>query len=65
MLRESDFWRSRCFLPSVEPGSMAYSAVSQPLPFPARKGGTRSSTFAVTSTRVLPHSTRQEPGNWA
>ena len=40
----------------VEPGSMAYSAVSQPRPLPRKKGGAPSSTDAVHNTRVRPHS---------
>ena len=45
----------------VERGSMPYSAVTQPAPLPLRKGGTFSSTEAVHSTRVLPHSISTEP----
>jgi hypothetical protein len=36
----------------VEPGSMEYSAVTQPLPLPRIQGGTRSSTEAVHNTFV-------------
>ena len=42
-------------------GSMAYSAVSQPLPEPLRQPGARSSMVAVHSTRVSPNSARQLP----
>src|SRR5687768_12666325 len=40
---------------------MAYSAVIQPSPEPFLHPGTPSSTDAVTSTRVSPKATRQEP----
>src|SRR5687767_13462167 len=43
---------------------MPYSAVTQPWPLPRRKGGIRSSTDAVTSTRVSPKPTRQLPSAW-
>jgi hypothetical protein len=43
---------------------MPYSAVTQPLPWPLRKGGTCSSTLAVQSTRVSPNSTSTEPSAW-
>src|SRR5580704_250579 len=49
----------------VERGSMPYSAVTQPLPEPFRKGGAFSSRLAVTSTWVRPNLTRQEPSAWA
>ena len=45
----------------VEPGSMEYSAVTHPVPLPRIHGGTRSSTDAVHSTRVLPIETSTEP----
>src|SRR5947207_15823608 len=48
----------------VERGSMPYSAVTQPRPLSFRKGGTRSSTDAVHSTRVSPNSTSTEPSAW-
>ena len=48
----------------VERGSMPYSAVTQPLPVPFRKGGAFSSRLAVTSTWVSPNFTRQEPSAW-
>ena len=40
----------------VDAGSMSYSAVTQPLPRPIIQRGTCSSTLAVHSTRVSPHS---------
>jgi hypothetical protein len=42
-------------------GSMPYSAVTQPLAFPRRCGGTRSSTEQVTRTQVWPMRTSAEP----
>ena len=48
----------------VARGSIPYSAVTQPLPFPLRKEGTFSSTLAVQSTRVSPISTSTEPSAW-
>ena len=48
----------------VLPGSMAYSAVSQPLPRPTRNGGTVSSTEQVQRTIVSPDCTRTLPGAW-
>src|SRR5512143_729300 len=42
-------------------GSIPYSAVSQPLPLPFRKGGTDSSRVAVQSTFVSPTSISTEP----
>ncbi len=53
--------RSRGVRSSVERGSMAYSAVTQPRPVPLRNGGTRSSIVAAARTRVRPASTRAEP----
>ena len=44
-----------------EPGSIEYSAVTQPLPEPFSHGGTRASTDAVHSTRVRPNSTSTDP----
>jgi len=46
---------------TVARGSMAYSAVIQPLPPPLRKPGTLSSTLTEHSTRVFPSSIRAEP----
>ena len=45
----------------VERGSIAYSAVTQPWPWPFRNGGTLSSTEAVQMTFVAPNSTSTEP----
>jgi len=45
---------SRILRLPVEPGSMPYSAVSQPLPLPFSQRGTPSSMQAVQSTRVFP-----------
>src|SRR5690606_17755246 len=44
-----------------EPGSIEYSAVTQPLPRPRIQRGTSSSTEAVHSTRVRPNDTRHDP----
>ena len=46
----------------VEPGSMEYSAVTQPLPLPRIHGGTRSSTDAVHSTLVCAEGHQHRPG---
>src|SRR3989339_2036823 len=46
----------------VEPGSIPYSAVTQPLPLSLRKSGTFRSQLAVHKTLVLPSSIRAEPG---
>ena len=46
---------------SVARGSMLYSAVTQPLPFPFKKDGTFSSTVAVQITFVPPQEIKQEP----
>ena len=40
---------------------MAYSAVTQPCPFPRRNGGTFSSTDVVQITFVLPVQIKHEP----
>ena len=45
----------------VARGSIAYSAVIQPLPCPLRKAGTLSSTLTEHSTRVFPISIIAEP----
>src|SRR4051812_3950405 len=47
------------------PGSIEYSAVTQPLPLPRIQRGTSSSTDAVQSTRVLPKLTRHDPADMA
>ncbi len=46
---------------NVALGNMAYSAVTQPVPLPLRKGGTLSSTLAAHNTRVLPTSISADP----
>src|SRR6266700_5886237 len=50
--------RVRC---RVARGSMPYSAVIQPRPWPLSQGGSRSSSVAVTRTWVSPNFTKQEP----
>src|SRR3954466_8294937 len=45
----------------VARGSMPYSAVTQPRPWPLSHGGSLSSSVAVTSTWVSPNLTMQEP----
>src|SRR6185312_12410064 len=52
---------SRRVRSKVARGSMPYSAVTQPRPWPFSQGGRRSSSVAVTSTWVSPNFTRQEP----
>ena len=52
---------SRCVRVEVERGSMAYSAVTQPLCVLRSQPGWRSATLAAQSTRVLPKETRQLP----
>src|SRR5258708_638744 len=52
---------SRRVRSSVARGSMPYSAVTQPRPWPLSHGGSRSSSVAVTSTWVSPNFTMQEP----
>src|SRR5487761_2119674 len=52
---------SRRVRSSVARGSMPYSAVTQPRPWPLSHGGRRSSSVAVTSTWVSPNFTMQEP----
>ena len=52
---------SRRVRSSVARGSMPYSAVTQPRPWPFSHGGSRSSSVAVTSTWVSPNFTMQEP----
>src|SRR5438128_4634249 len=58
------FEASRCERVEVERGSMPYSAVIQPSPWPLRNGGTRSSTLTVQITLVAPNSTSTEPSGW-
>ena len=55
------FAASRSTRSGDEPGSIEYSAVTQPLPRPRIQRGTSSSIDAVHSTRVLPNETRHEP----
>src|SRR6185503_17308186 len=45
----------------VARGSMPYSAVTQPRPWPLSHGGSRSSSVAVTRTWVSPNFTKHEP----
>ena len=59
--RPSFFTPSRALRWGVEPGSMAYSAVSQPRPVSRKNGGTPSCTEAVHKTRVLPAQTSALP----
>jgi hypothetical protein len=52
----------RGFRSRVEPGSIAYSAVTHPWPVPRRKSGTLCATVAVHMTRVRPISMSTDPG---
>ena len=52
---------SRSVRVCVDLGSMPYSAVIQPIPWPLKNGGTRSSTVAVQSTCVSPNLIKQDP----
>ena len=52
---------SRRIRSGEQPGSIEYSAVTQPLPLPRIQRGTSSSTEAVQSTWVRPNVTRHEP----
>ena len=52
---------SRRVRSEVARGSMPYSAVTQPRPWPLSQGGTRSSRLAVHRTWVSPNLMRQEP----
>ena len=52
---------SRSVRSLVEPGSIEYSAVTQPFPLPRIHGGTFSSTEAVHSTAVRPMEISTEP----
>ena len=58
------FLASRRIRVWVARGSMPYSAVTQPFPWPRSQGGTRSSTLAVQSTCVRPNRTMHEPSAW-
>ena len=53
--------RSRSMRSGELRGSIAYSAVTHPRPWPRRKGGTPSCTVAVQMTRVWPISISTEP----
>src|ERR687891_1299620 len=55
------FATSRRLRSPVEAGSIPYSAVAQPRPWPDIQRGTSSSTLAVQITRVPPASMRHEP----
>ena len=61
-VRPSIFPRFRRLRVSVEPGSMSYSAVTQPVPLPFFHGGTPASKQAVHRTTVLPVRTSTDPG---
>ena len=63
MLRPLRPLYSRFVLVLVDAGSMAYSAVTQPLRLARRHAGSCSSMVAVHMTRVSPNSARHEP--WA
>src|SRR5262249_10276886 len=52
---------SRRVRSEVARGSIPYSAVTQPRPWPLSQGGRRSSRLAVTRTWVSPNLTKQEP----
>ena len=52
---------SRDFLVDVDPGSIPYSDVTQPVPRPRIQPGTVSSTIAVQIKRVWPISKSTEP----
>src|SRR6476659_5209591 len=56
---------SRWVRVEVARGSIPYSAVTQPLPWLRRNGGTRSSTLAVQITLVRPTSIKTDPSAWA
>src|SRR5262245_5139408 len=57
--------RSRGFRLSVEAGSIPYSAVIHPCPFPSSHWGTECSMLTVQRTRVSPNETRTDPGVFA
>ena len=52
---------SRSLRVFVERGSISYSLVTQPVPWPLSQRGTPSVNDAAHSTRVRPNSTRQLP----
>src|ERR671927_301794 len=53
---------SRCLRSPVDAGSIPYSAVIQPRPWPASHRGTDSWTEAVQITRVPPQAISADPG---
>jgi len=55
------FDTSRCLRSPVEAGSIPYSAVTQPRPFPISQRGTDSTAEAVQITRVPPAAMSAEP----
>jgi hypothetical protein len=55
------FEDSRCERVWVALGSMEYSAVTQPVPFPRKNGGTLSPTDAAQMTLVSPNSIKTDP----
>src|SRR5947208_8625804 len=59
------FTDSRSERVCVERGNMAYSAVTQPRPLPARHRGTPCVTVAAHSTRVRPNSMSTDPSAWS
>ena len=56
---------SRSMRSFVERGSIAYSAVTQPLPLPDSQRGTPLVNDAVHSTLVLPNEMSAEPSAWS
>jgi hypothetical protein len=52
---------ARALRVDVDPGSIPYSPVTQPLPEFTSHGGTPSSTQAVHRSLVLPYATRTDP----
>jgi hypothetical protein len=55
------FETSRCIRVPVARGSIPYSEVIQPSPWPLRNGGTLSSMLAVQITLVSPTSMSADP----
>ncbi len=53
--------RSRAVRVLVARGNIAYSAVTQPLPWPLKNAGTRSSRETAHNTLVSPTSISAEP----
>ncbi len=56
---------SRSLRVLVERGSISYSAVTQPVPWPFSQRGTPAVNEAAQSTRVRPNSTRTLPSAWS